>query len=44
MPAGEHRAVWDARDSALRPVPPGIYFYRIKAGEFAQTGRLVVLK
>jgi hypothetical protein len=44
IPAGEHQVEWDARDTALRPVRPGVYFYRIRAGDFDETGRLVVLE
>jgi hypothetical protein len=44
VPAGRHAVVWDARDTALRPVPPGIYFFRFTAGESDETGSMVVLK
>jgi plastocyanin len=38
-PAGIHRAVWDAAD-----VPTGVYFYRIEAGEFTQTRKMLLMK
>jgi len=31
--------VWDAGD-----LPSGIYFVRMEAGEFVQTGKMVLLK
>ena len=39
MPAGNHRVSWDASGFAS-----GIYFYRIQAGDFVQTRKLVLLK
>jgi len=43
LPAGRHRAVWDGRDERGRFVASGIYFARIRAGEFASNLRLVRL-
>ena len=40
-PAGEHTAAWDGRDDEGRPVPAGIYFVRLAAGERSVTARLV---
>jgi hypothetical protein len=37
--AGEHRVVWDAGE-----LPSGIYFYRLRAGEFAQTRKMTLIK
>lgn len=37
--AGSHRVVWNAAD-----VPSGIYFYKIHAGELAQTRKMLLLK
>jgi hypothetical protein len=41
---GRHAVVWDARDTALRPVPPGINFFRFTVGESDETGSMVMLK
>ena len=38
-PAGVHNAVWDASTAAS-----GIYFYRLQAGNFVQTRKMVFLK
>jgi aminopeptidase N len=39
MPAGNHRTAWNASG-----VPSGIYFYRIQAGAYSQTKKLVVMR
>ncbi|MCH7820335.1 MAG: T9SS type A sorting domain-containing protein [Candidatus Marinimicrobia bacterium] len=39
MPAGMHRVNWDASN-----VSSGIYFYRLQAGDFVQTRKMVLLK
>lgn len=42
--AGCYQAVWDGRDRQGRSVPPGVYFYRIDAGGFSQTNKLLLVK
>ncbi len=37
--AGYHQVVWDASDHSS-----GLYFYRIQAGEYAETRKMVLLK
>jgi hypothetical protein len=37
--AGQHQAVWDASDRSS-----GVYFYRIEAGEFIETKKMILLK
>jgi plastocyanin len=37
--AGQHQVVWDASD-----VPTGVYFYRIEAGDFTQTRKMLLAK
>ena len=39
MPAGNHRVNWDALNVAT-----GIYFYRLQAGDFLETRKMVLLK
>jgi flagellar hook assembly protein FlgD len=42
--AGAHTVTWDARDSNGEPVASGVYFYRLTAGDFSQTKKMVLLK
>jgi hypothetical protein len=39
MPAGEHQMIWDASGQSS-----GIYFYRIKAGDYSETKRMLYLR
>lgn len=42
--AGRHDHVWDLRDGAGEPVPPGLYFARLQAAGATRTRRLAVLR
>lgn len=42
--AGFHRVVWDGKDGRGRAVASGVYFYRLSAGRFVETRRMMVLK
>ncbi|MCH8012826.1 MAG: T9SS type A sorting domain-containing protein [Candidatus Marinimicrobia bacterium] len=39
MPSGVHTANWDASN-----ISSGIYFYRLQAGDFVQTRKMVLLR
>jgi outer membrane protein assembly factor BamB len=41
---GAHTAFWDGTDTAGRKAASGVYFYRITAGEFSRTRKMVLLK
>jgi hypothetical protein len=41
--AGDHSASWDGRDAAGRPVPAGIYFYRLETAGSVLTRRLILI-
>jgi hypothetical protein len=41
---GRHDVVWDGRDSKQRPVTSGVYLYRVEAGGFVETKRMVLVK
>jgi hypothetical protein len=43
-PAGYYTIVWNGRDQQGKPVPSGIYHYRIQAGDFVATRKMVLAK
>jgi len=44
QPGGTYSVTWHGRDSRGRPVPSGVYFYRLEAGDFMAVRKMVVLK
>ena len=48
-PAGNYqrteRAIyWDGRNAKGESVSSGVYFYRLQAGDYSQTRKMVILK
>ena len=43
FPAGQHELIWDRRTNSGAIAGPGIYFYRIEAGEHRSRRRMIVL-
>jgi len=41
---GYYSVSWDGRDGEGKEVSSGIYFYRIEAGDFVQTRKMILLK
>jgi hypothetical protein len=41
---GTHRVLWDGRDEVGASAPSGVYFYRIQAGGFSASRKLVLIK
>jgi flagellar hook assembly protein FlgD len=44
QPAGHHEIIWDGRNASNDVVASGVYFYRLIAGSFVQTRKMVMLK
>jgi len=44
FPAGRHSVEWNGTDNRGRTVSSGIYFYRMTAGEYSATKRMVLMK
>ena len=42
--AGYRSIQWNATDTFGKPVSAGVYLYQIRAGEFVQTKKMVLLK
>ncbi len=42
--AGYYQLRWSGRDNRGQIVPAGVYFYRIKAEQFSQTNKMILLK
>jgi hypothetical protein len=44
VPAGPSRSAWDGTDDDCRPLPPGIYFCRLRTGDRTLTAKLVLMR
>lgn len=44
MNAGEHHVTWDGRNEKGEAVASGLYFYRIRAGAFVATRKMVLIR
>ncbi len=42
--AGEHHIQWNGKDDAGNQVASGVYLYQLRAGDFVDTKRMVLLK
>jgi hypothetical protein len=42
--AGNYTVTWDGKDAFGKPVASGVYFYRIKAGDYEKTRKMMLLK
>ncbi len=42
--AGSHSVLWDGRDDNGGKVSSGLYFYRLQAGDFSQTRKMILMQ
>ena len=42
--AGTHVVSWDGRDGFGEPVASGVYFCRLRVGDYRETRRMVLLR
>lgn len=42
--AGDHQVFWNGRDRSGRAAPAGVYFFRVRAGDFDETRRILMVK
>jgi hypothetical protein len=42
--AGSYQAVWDGTDDSGRPVGSGVYFYRLRSGDRAESRRMTLIR
>jgi len=42
--AGEQSVVWDGRDENSKSVSSGIYFFKLNAGDFEKTKKMILIK
>lgn len=44
LPAGEHSAIWNGKDSNGKLVGSGIYFYKLQTDSYTETKKMILLK
>jgi predicted outer membrane repeat protein len=44
LAAGHHSIIWDGRDSNDKRVGSGLYFYKLKAGDYKKVRKMILLK
>ena len=42
--SGSYNVIWDGKNDAGRQVASGVYMYRMQAGDFVKTRKMVLLK
>lgn len=42
QPAGRHQVQWDGTDESGRPLPSGVYLYRLSAGNLQHSRRMIL--
>jgi len=42
--AGTHTVVWNGSDNNNRPVSSGVYYYKMNAGKYSSTKKMILMK
>ncbi|MDD3535299.1 MAG: carboxypeptidase regulatory-like domain-containing protein, partial [Candidatus Cloacimonetes bacterium] len=42
--SGRYRSLFDAKDDDNKPLPSGIYLYRLRAGEYCKTRKMILMQ
>ena len=42
--AGNYSVVWNGRDNNNQPVSSGVYFYKMNAGKYSSTKKMIMMK
>ncbi|MFA7028895.1 MAG: T9SS type A sorting domain-containing protein, partial [Candidatus Cloacimonadaceae bacterium] len=42
--AGNYSVIWNGRDSHNQPVSSGVYFYKMNAGKYSSTKKMIMMK
>jgi flagellar hook assembly protein FlgD len=42
--AGSYEVIWDRKDDKGKEMASGIYFYQLKAGDYTETKKMLLLK
>ncbi len=42
--SGRYNIIWDGRDDKGKEVSSGVYFYQLKAGDYKNTEKMVLLR
>ncbi|MCB0261099.1 MAG: T9SS type A sorting domain-containing protein, partial [Calditrichaeota bacterium] len=42
--AGRHQVRWNGRDENGQPVSSGVYIYRLRAGSFVQSRKMILVR
>ena len=44
LPTGQHKVVWNGTDDNGKSVSSGVYFYKMKSGDYQKTRKMILLK